>query len=82
MKRKPRYPEYINGIKQVQCPFKRFCIKIWYSNWFRLIFIICPVWLFALSISLFLSFPEASKFICDGCIITHLALIAIGISLE
>ena len=53
-----KYPEYINGIKQEQNPFKRFCIKIWYSDWFRAFFIMFPVWLYALLIILMINFPE------------------------
>lgn len=80
MKKKFRYPEYINGIKQVQCPFRRFCIKIWYSDWFRLLFIICPIWLFALMIVLFVCFPDAAGFIRDGCIASYIVLFIAGLS--
>lgn len=41
-----KYPEYINGIKQVQNPIKRFFIKLFYSDWFRIFFMIIPIWLF------------------------------------
>jgi hypothetical protein len=33
--KKLKYPEYINGIKQVQNPVHRFIIRIWYSEPFR-----------------------------------------------
>jgi len=35
-----KYPEYINGIKQVQNPVHRFVIKTWYSEWFRLLIVL------------------------------------------
>jgi len=39
-----KYPEYINGIKQEQNSIKRFFIKLWYSDWFRVCFIIVGIW--------------------------------------
>ena len=30
-----KYPEYINGVKQVQNPIYRLIIRVWYSEWFR-----------------------------------------------
>lgn len=61
--KKLRYPEYIDGIKQVQCPFKRLCIRIWYSDWFRFVFVLCPIWLMALMIALMICFPSAAELI-------------------
>ena len=43
-KKKLHYPEYINGIKQIQNPIARFFIKLWYSFWYRVIFIAFPTW--------------------------------------
>lgn len=39
-----KYPEYIDGIKQVQNPIHRLFIKTWYSDWFRLWFLAFPWW--------------------------------------
>lgn len=79
MRKKLRYPEYIDGIKQVQCPFKRFCIKLWYSDWFRLTFIICPIWLFVLMIILFTQFPDLIDFIRTGCIASYIICLIAGL---
>ena len=43
-KKKLHYPEYINGVKQIQNPIARFFIKLWYSFWYRAIFIAFPTW--------------------------------------
>lgn len=58
--KKLKYPEYINGVKQIQNPIFRFFIKLWYSAWFRVTFILCPIWLFVLMIILFTIFPKYS----------------------
>ena len=56
MKKKLKYPEYINGVKQVQNPIHRLFIRIWYSNWFRFGFLLFPWWLFALIIFITIKF--------------------------
>lgn len=61
--KKLKYPEYINGVKQVQNPVSRFFIKLWYSNWFRYTFIICPLWLFVTMAILMYCFPETSEIV-------------------
>lgn len=79
MKKKVYYPEYIDGIKQVQCPFKRRCIKLWYSDWFRLVFIICPIWLFVLMIGLFVYFPNSIDLIRSCCIFIYTIFLVTGL---
>lgn len=76
---KSKYPKYINGIKQVQNPIARFCIKLWYSDWFRCIFIICPIWLFTLMVVFMCIFPDASEFIRYACIFCYLILFITGL---
>lgn len=77
--KKLRYPEYINGVKQIQNPFKRVCIKIWYSEWFRFAFILCPLWLVVSVLILMLVFPTASEFIRTVFFIVYSSLLAAGI---
>lgn len=72
--KKLKYPEYINGVKQVQNPIARFFIKLWYSEWFRCSFIICPVWLFALMVLLMARFPEYSEIFRYSCIGIYMIL--------
>jgi predicted CDP-diglyceride synthetase/phosphatidate cytidylyltransferase len=74
-----RYPKYINGIKQVQCPFKRFFIKLWYSDWFRLFFIICPVWLFVVFTALMACFPGSADIVRTSVIVAYLVLFCVGL---
>lgn len=40
----PKYPSTINGIKQEQNILKRLCIRIWYSQIFRLWFVLFGIW--------------------------------------
>ena len=63
MKKKLRYPEYINGIKQEQNPIKRFMIRVWYADWFRVTFVICPIWLLVCMVIFMWIFPLAVEFI-------------------
>lgn len=72
--KKLRYPKYINGIKQIQCPFKRMCMRIWYSEWFRIAFILCPIWLIVLMIMLMISFPSVSELIRYLCLTLYVVL--------
>ena len=37
---KTKYPEYINGVKQIQNPMHRLFVRVWYSDWFRFFFIL------------------------------------------
>jgi hypothetical protein len=41
---KTKYPEYINGVKQIQNPLHRLFVRVWYSDWFRFFFILLPLW--------------------------------------
>lgn len=67
---KHKYPEYINGVKQAQNPICRFFIKLWYSDWFRVLFVIFPIWLFALMTFCVINFPffrqDKAEFIFIG----------------
>ena len=79
MKRKLKYPEYINGIRQEQNPIKRFLIRLWYSDWFRLFFIICPVWLFALTVILWIIFHGYGGPIRFGLGVTYIVVFSAGL---
>ena len=76
--KKLKYPEYINGVKQVQNPIFRFFIKLWYSCWFRLTFIICPIWLFILMIVLMSIFPEYSETVRFVSLFCYITLFLLG----
>lgn len=53
------YPEYIDGIKQEQNVFKRFGIRIWYSNLFRIVFILLGfIWIIPFCFVLLDYFPN------------------------
>ena len=78
--KKLRYPEYINGVKQVQCPFKRLCIRIWYSELFRALFSICPIWLIVLMIILLINFPTAGELIKNITIAVYFILLALALA--
>ena len=41
---KTKYPEYINNIKQIQNPLHRLVVRVWYSDWFRFLFVMLPLW--------------------------------------
>lgn len=41
---KTKYPEYINGVKQIQNPLHRLFVRVWYSDWFRFFFVMLPIW--------------------------------------
>lgn len=49
---KTRYPEYINGVKQIQNPLHRLAVRVWYSDWFRMYFILIPLWMMPFAITL------------------------------
>lgn len=53
------YPEYIDGIKQEQNIFKRLGIRIWYSNLFRILFILLGfIWIIPFCFVLLHFFPS------------------------
>lgn len=76
---KTKYPEYINGVKQVQNPLHRLFIRVWYSDWFRLIFILIPIWLIPVSIIMILCNVDPD--ICTGiCIVLYITVFMLGLT--
>ena len=49
---KTRYPEYINGVKQIQNPLHRLAVRVWYSDLFRMYFVLLPLWLIPVALLL------------------------------
>lgn len=79
MRKKLRYPEYINGIKQEQNPIKRLWISIWYSGWFRCFFVICPVWLLCLLVFYIIKFPQYPEMVCLGATLLYGSVFTIAL---
>lgn len=78
--KKLKYPEYINGVKQVQNPIKRLFIKLFYSDWFRLFFIIIPFWVFVPLALTAIYLPEYVEIVRLFINITYIVLLIIGLT--
>ena len=70
---KTRYPEYINGVKQIQNPLYRLAVRVWYSDWFRMYFILMPLWMMPFGITL-ATLGVSVDFVRNICIILYLVL--------
>lgn len=77
--KKHRYPEYINGIKQIQNPIYRLFIQIWYSDWFRMLFILAAWWLIAVCVAIFIKVSLSTVVICVISILLYLILLVLAI---
>ena len=59
---KTKYPEYINGIKQIQNPIHRLAVRVWYSDLFRYFFVMLPLWWFPV-VAILVNYDVDQKFV-------------------
>ena len=72
---KTKYPEYINGVKQIQNPLHRLAVRVWYSDWFRMYFVIVPLWMIPLALLLVMAGVGADA--CRTiCLVLYFALLS------
>lgn len=70
---KTKYPEYINGVKQIQNPLHRLFVRVWYSDWFRFYFVLLPLWMIPFALAL-IALGVDGEIVRNVCVLLYFAL--------